>query len=143
MGVLACFFIWEVRCNIGTCTLFWGSLHPFDDAGLDRMLAMGSSYCPDEIPQCSKDDGIWVKEREPMVDDIIGIMDRVLFPAKYTDKKVEKHAMYCGYYCVTMVNNVFAYGPNDKVFFAAINFSGSWADGSLTAHFLHYLKGKI
>ena len=30
-----------------------------------------------------------------------------------------------------------------KVFFAAINFPGSWADGSLTAHFLPYMKRKI
>ncbi len=51
--------------------------------------------------------------------------------------------MYCGYDCDTMMNNVFAYGPDDKVFFAAIIFPGSWVDGSLTAHFLHYLRGKI
>jgi hypothetical protein len=42
-----------------------------------------------------------------------------------------------------MVNNVFAYGPNVKVVFAAVNFSGSWADGSLTARFLHQMKRRI
>ena len=42
-----------------------------------------------------------------------------------------------------MVNNVFAYGPDGKVFLAAINFPGSWADGSLTSRFLGYLKAKI
>jgi hypothetical protein len=42
-----------------------------------------------------------------------------------------------------MVNNVFAYGPDGKVFFAAINFPGSWSDGSLTARFLHRMKRKI
>jgi hypothetical protein len=36
----------------------------------------------------------------------------------------------CGYDCDTMVNNVFAYGPDGKVFFATVNFPGSWADGS-------------
>ncbi len=30
-----------------------------------------------------------------------------------------------------MVNNVFAYGPDGKVFFAAVNIPGSWVDGSL------------
>jgi hypothetical protein len=70
-----------------------------------------------------------VQLREPLVDDIIGFMDGVSFPAECT--------MYCGYDCDTMVNNVFAYGPDGKVFFAAINFPGSWADGSLTARFLH------
>ncbi len=39
-----------------------------------------------------------------------------------------------------MVNNVFAYGPDGKVFFVAINFPGSWADGSLSSPFLHQMK---
>ena len=76
-----------------------------------------------------------VKMREPMVDDIIGFMDGVSFPAECTDNRVEQDEIYCGYNCNTMVNNVFAYGPNGKVFFAAIIFPGSWADGSLTAPF--------
>jgi hypothetical protein len=42
-----------------------------------------------------------------------------------------------------MVKNVFAYGPDGKVFFAAVNFSGSWADGSLTAWFFHQMKRRI
>ena len=47
---------------------------------------------------------------------------------------VMKNAFYCGYdYCDTMVKNVFAYSPDGKVFFAVINFPGSWADGSLNA----------
>jgi hypothetical protein len=84
-----------------------------------------------------------VKVREPMVDDIIGFMDSVSFPAKCTDKCVEQNTMYCKYECNTMVNNVFAYGPNRKVFFAAINFLGSWADRSLTARFMCQMKSKI
>jgi hypothetical protein len=32
-----------------------------------------------------------------------------------------------------MVNNGFAYGPDGKVFFAAVNFPGRWVDGALTA----------
>ncbi len=42
-----------------------------------------------------------------------------------------------------MLNNVFAYGPDGKVFFAVVNFPGSWADGSLTARFLHQMKRRI
>jgi hypothetical protein len=42
-----------------------------------------------------------------------------------------------------MVNNVFAYGPDGKVVFAAINFPGSWADGSLMACFMRHMKSKI
>jgi hypothetical protein len=42
-----------------------------------------------------------------------------------------------------MVNNIFAYGPDGKVFFCAINYPSSWADGSVTARFLHHIKQRI
>lgn len=84
-----------------------------------------------------------VQLREPSVNDIIGFMDGVSFPAECTDDKIEQNAYYCGYDGDTTVNNVFAYGPDGKVFFCAINFPGSWADGSLTARFLHSVKRKI
>ncbi len=84
-----------------------------------------------------------VKVREPIVNDIIGFMDGVLFSTKCMDEHVEQNSMYCGYNCDTMVNNVFTYGPGGKVFFAAINFPGSWVDGSLMAQFLHKMKRKI
>jgi hypothetical protein len=74
-----------------------------------------------------------VQAREPSVDDVIGFMDGVSLPSECTDERVEQNAFYCGYDSDTMVNNVFAYGPDGKVFFAAVNFSGSWADGALTA----------
>jgi hypothetical protein len=66
-----------------------------------------------------------VQVREPLVDDIIGFMDGVSFPTKCTDDRIEQNAMYCGYDCDTTVNNLFAYGPDGKVFFVAINFPGS------------------
>jgi hypothetical protein len=84
-----------------------------------------------------------VEVREPIVNDIIGFMDGVSFSTECTDECIEQNSMCCGYDCDTMVNNVFAYGPDAKVFFAAINFPGSWADGSLTAQFLHKMKRKI
>jgi hypothetical protein len=78
-----------------------------------------------------------VEVREPIGNNIIGFMDAVSFSTKCTDERVEHNSMYCGYDCVMMVNNVFVYGPDGKEFFAAINFPGSWADGSFMAHFLH------
>ena len=84
-----------------------------------------------------------VKVREPIVNDIIDFMDGVSFSTKCMDERVEQNSMYCGYDCNTMVNNAFAYGPDGKVFFAAINFPSSWSDGSLTARFLHRMKRKI
>jgi len=51
--------------------------------------------------------------------------------------------MYNGYRSDTMVNNVFAYGPDGKVFLCAINFPGSWHDGSITANILPYIRNNI
>jgi hypothetical protein len=84
-----------------------------------------------------------VQVRAPIVDDIIGFMDGVSIPAECTDERMEQNAFYCGYDCDTMVNNVFAYGPDGKVFFAAVNFPGSWADGALSLRFLHAIKKKL
>ncbi len=41
------------------------------------------------------------------------------------------------------MNNVFAYGPDGKVFLCAINFPGSWPDGSITANILPYIRKNI
>ncbi len=68
-----------------------------------------------------------VQRREPLVKDIIGFMDSIFFPAECTDDHIIQNSMYCGYDCDMMVNNMFAYGPDGNVIFAAINFPGSWA----------------
>jgi hypothetical protein len=57
-----------------------------------------------------------VQLQEPAVDDMIGFMDGVLFPAECTDERIKQNAFYCGYDCDTTVNNVFAHGPDGKVF---------------------------
>jgi hypothetical protein len=72
-----------------------------------------------------------VQLRQPAGSDIIRFMDNVLFPVKCTDNCIEQNAFYCGYICDTTVNYVFAYGPDGKVFFCAINFLGSWALGCI------------
>jgi hypothetical protein len=84
-----------------------------------------------------------VQAREPLANDVIGFMDGVSFQTECTSKCVEQNAFYCGYDCDTMDNNVFAFGPDGKVFFAAVNFPGNWADSSLTARFLHQMKKRI
>ncbi len=58
-----------------------------------------------------------VQLHEPSVDDIIGFMDGVLLTSECTDKRIEQNAFYCGYNCGTIINNIFAYGPDGKVFF--------------------------
>ena len=42
-----------------------------------------------------------------------------------------------------MVNNVFTFGPDGKIFFCVINYPGSWADGTLTSHFLSHILKRI
>ena len=69
---------------------------------------------------------------KPTVDNVIGFMDGVLLATECTSEKVMQNAFYSGYQCDTMINNVFGYGPHGKVFITAINFPGSWVDGSVS-----------
>ena len=84
-----------------------------------------------------------IELREPSVDDVIGFMDGLSLSSECTDERNTQNAYYCGYDCDTMVNNVFAYGPDGKVFFCAINYPGSWANGSFTTRFLPHIKKSI
>jgi hypothetical protein len=84
-----------------------------------------------------------IELHEPSVDDVIGFMDGLSLSSECTDERNTQNAYYCGYDCITMVNNLFAYGPDDKIFFCAINSPGSWADSSLTARFLPHIKKRI
>jgi hypothetical protein len=84
-----------------------------------------------------------IQAREPVVDDVIGFMDGVSLTSECTSEVIEQNAMYSGYHSDTMVNNVFAYGPDGKVFLCAINFPGSWHDGSITANILPFIANNI
>ena len=77
------------------------------------------------FPNEAKMSADMVQLREPMVDDIIGVMDGVSFPVQCTDERLAQNAIYCGYDCDTMVNNVFAYGPDGKVFLLLSTFQGA------------------
>ncbi len=80
-----------------------------------------------------------IQEREPAVDVVIGFMDGLALTSECTSDELEQNAMYNGYHSDTMVNNVFAYDPDGKVFLCAINFPGSWHDGSIMANILPYI----
>jgi hypothetical protein len=77
------------------------------------------------------------------VDDVIGFMDGLSLVSECTSEVFEQNAMYNGYHSETMVNNIIAYGPDGKVFLAAINFPSSWHDGSITANILPYICERI
>jgi hypothetical protein len=51
--------------------------------------------------------------------------------------------MYSGYHSDTMVNNIFAYGPNGKIFLCAVNFPSSWQDGSIKTNIFPYICNNI
>ncbi len=84
-----------------------------------------------------------INQREPEVDDVIGFMDGLSLVSECTSEVFEQNAMYNGYHSEIMVNNIIAYGPDGKVFLAAINFPGSWHDGSITANILPYIRERI
>ena len=84
-----------------------------------------------------------VSAREPTVTNVIGFMDGLGLTTECTDERLTQNAYYCGYDCDTMVNNVLVFGPDGKVFFCAINYPGSWADGTLTSRFFNHIQKRI
>ncbi len=70
-------------------------------------------------------------------------MDGVSFASECDSDNLHQNAFYSGYKCDTTVNNAFAYGPNGKVFFCALNYPGSWSDGMFTARFLPHILKRI
>ncbi len=87
------------------------------DATKDSQASKQQSICKIKLPSNAKmrEFADMVQAREPLFDDIIGFMDGVSFPTECTSERVQQNAFYCGYNCDTMVNNVFAYGPDGKV----------------------------
>ena len=84
-----------------------------------------------------------IQQREPIADDVIGFMDGLSLHSECSSDNLEQNAMYNGYHSDTMVNNVFAYGADGKVFLCALNFVGSAHDGSLVANLLPAIRKRI
>ncbi len=84
-----------------------------------------------------------IERREPMATDVIGFMDGLSLHSECNSDTYEQNAMYNGYHSDTMVNNVFAYGADGKVFLCGLNFPGSCHDGSITANLLPIIIEKI
>ena len=86
---------------------------------------------------------LMINNWEHSIDDVIGFMDGVSFATEFTSEATKQNAFYSGYECDTVINNVFAYGPDGEVFITAINCSGSWADGSLSALYFVSIRRRI
>ena len=84
-----------------------------------------------------------INNRDHNINDVIGFMDGVLLATECTSEATIQNTFYNGYECNAVVNNVFAFGPDGKVFIAAINCPGSWADGLLSALFSDSIRRRI
>lgn len=84
-----------------------------------------------------------IKQREPIADDVIGFMDGLSLHSECSSERTEQNSMYNGYHSDTMVNNVFAYGADGKVFICGFNFVGSVHDGSIASTLLPTIRNKI
>ena len=84
-----------------------------------------------------------VESREPMVKNVIGFVDGVSVPVQCSDNEILQNAAYCGYSHDTMCNNVFAFSPEGKIIYAAINFPGSWHDSAVALQFIRLVISKI
>ncbi len=80
---------------------------------------------------------------EPDVDDVIGFMDGLSLTSECTSEVFEQNTMYNEYHSDMMVNNIIAYGPDGKVFLAAMNFPSSCHDCLITANILPYIHSRI
>ena len=72
-----------------------------------------------------------VQLREPSVETVIGFVDGLFLPCQCSDRAEEQFAFYSGKECTTGVNNVLAFSPFGKCFYALINYPGSWHDSSV------------
>jgi hypothetical protein len=88
-----------------------------------------------------------IGNREKIANDVIGFMDGLSLSTECSSTPEIQNSFYNnGYHSDTMVNNVLAFGPDGKVFLAAINYPGSWHDSAITMdimdHLHQYLNGK-
>jgi hypothetical protein len=79
-----------------------------------------------------------IHQSEPEVDDEIGYMDGLALTSECFLEPIEQDPMYSGHHYDIIVNNIFVYGLDCKVFLCAINFLGSWPIESITANILPY-----
>jgi hypothetical protein len=84
-----------------------------------------------------------IKGRESSVNDVIGFMDGLALSTECTSEPITQNAYYNGYHADTFVSNVFAFGPDGKIFLACINFPGSWNDANVVAPILEDLATRL
>ncbi len=103
---------------------------------LDRVISGLSNhrFAKVQFPKEEKkaDWAAMISAREPEVEGVIGFVDGVAFAVQCGESEEEQARDYNGYRHDTVCNNVFAFGPDGKIFFAAVNFPGSWHDSMVS-----------
>jgi hypothetical protein len=84
-----------------------------------------------------------IERREPMATNVIGFMEGLSLHSECNSDMYEQNVMYNGYHSDTMVNKVFAYGADGKIFLCGLNFPRSCHNGSIPAHLLPIIIEKI
>jgi hypothetical protein len=84
-----------------------------------------------------------INNREPLVNDVIGFVDGVAIHVQCADDENQQSIFYSGHVKDTMVNNVFAFSPEGKIFHAAVNFPGSWHDSQVAMDLIATVLEKI
>ena len=74
--------------------------------------------------------------REPPVNCVIGFCYGVAIHLKCNDSEVELLKGYNSHTKDTICNNVFAFSPTGKIFYAALNYPGSWHDSQVSANLI-------
>lgn len=84
-----------------------------------------------------------IRNRERNANNVIGFLDGLSLHTECSSELVTQNSFYNGYHADTMVNNILAYGPDGKVFFAGINFPGTWGDGLVASFFISKIIEEI
>jgi hypothetical protein len=84
-----------------------------------------------------------VNRREPMARNVIGFVDGLAIAVQCNESEEEQSIDYNGFNCDTRCNNVFAFSPLGKVFFALINGPGSWHDTHVAQPLITHCMGHL
>ena len=74
---------------------------------------------------------------------MIGFVDGVALPVQCNDSAEDQSKFYYGHSKDTMINNVLAFNPLGKVFYAALNYPGSWHDSQVCSKLIALTIDKI
>jgi hypothetical protein len=80
-----------------------------------------------------------VRNREPLVDNIIGFADGMKVKVQCSESDEDQSKFFNDYDGDTVINNVYCFSPEGKIFFAAINYPGSWHDSIVSIELQQFI----